>query len=270
MERSFTAIVLIGMSGVGKSHWASIYGKGGCVVSADEQIADKISDKMREAGIGGEGEKEKIDRLAAFVGKFGGKKYGGFEYYKFLERQEIYSNAERDSLRDWSQILPNWLGRKGEDDVSLYDTTGSFCEILRDEIHNPYSPSQKLKEHACIVYLACSGEEEEILLKRQLERPKPMVYNRGCFEGWLSDYQRQKSVAEENIDPEDFLRFVFPKAIEPRRARYEEFANVIVATDELEDLLQKNPPPAFTKAFVKFVEDKLSDKGRAPRDFCCR
>ncbi len=261
MARSFSAIVLIGMSGVGKSHWANIYGKGGCVVSADDQIADKISYKMRGAGIADED--ENIDKLAAFVGKFGGERYGGFARDEFFSRQEIYLGAELEGSHDFLSMshapsLPR-----------LYDTTGSFCEVFTKYAgggaHRPMDGFfvDFMKGRACVVYLACGQQERKILLDRQLERPKPMVYDREFFEACLQDYRRQQSVAEEDIVPDDFLRFVFPKAIEHRSARYAELARVTVMTFELESLLQKNPPSTFANAFVKLVRDKLSDKERS-------
>ena len=253
MARYFSAIFLIGMSGVGKSHWADIYAEGGIIVSADERIADQIFPEVRFSNWAEK--KEKLDQVASYVGKFGAEGCGELAREKFFKRQEIYSKAERDSLSSWLYDLPNWLGWNGEDDVSLYDTTGSFCEVV-DKGDALYG---KIVKYAVIVYLECSEAEEEILLRRQLERPKPMVYNRIIFEEWLSDYKKEKSIEEEDIDPDDFLRFIFPKAIEYRRARYEALADVVVSPAELEALPRGNSSPSrmFAKAFVSLVQDKL-------------
>ncbi len=269
----FSAIVLIGMSGIGKTTNAEKYGEkttwnearqkmresgNFLYISADNEIFFRLKDKGElldtELAYKKEHEKEPVDFLAEYVGKFEGEKTSG----EFFRRQKLYSDAEEEDLR----ALPYLLRSAYEEHPRLphpilYDTTGSFCEVLRNRSHPLY---RELTKYARIVYLECSKKEEEILLQRQVERPKPMVYNRGCFEEWLSDYQRQNSVAEEDIVPDDFLRFVFPKAIAYRRARYEELADVVVSTIELKALPQGNSSSVFANAFIALVKEKLSSR----------
>ena len=279
MSRFFSAIVLIGMSGVGKTTHAEKYGEKATwadakqkigesgnflYISADTEIFFRLKDKgelsepasspassLASSPISSD---ESVDLLAEYVGKFGGEK----TREEFFRRQKLYSEAEEEDLR----ALPCLLRSACEEHSRfsqpiLYDTTGSFCEVLKDRTHPLY---QEIGEHACFVYLACSEHEEQILLQRQMERPKPMVYDKGCFDGWWEEYKKQESQMEGEIVSDDFLRFIFPKAIKYRRARYEELADVTLTTDELEVLAQGSSPPMFAKAFVNLVKDKLSDK----------
>ncbi len=270
MKSSFAAIVLIGMSGVGKTTNAKKYGEKTTwnearrkmresgvflYISADNEIFFRLKDKG-ELSNTELASKEPVDLLAEYVGKFEGEQTSE----KFFRRQKLYSDAEEEDLR----ALPRLLRSACEEHPRfscpiLYDTTGSFCEVLKSKKDPLY---QEIREHACIVYLACSEQEERILLQRQMERPKPMVYDRSCFDGWLEEYREQGSVEQGSIEqkevvPDDFLRFVFPKAIEYRRARYEDLADVVVSTDELEALPQGNTSSTFVKAFILLVEDKL-------------
>ena len=273
MSRSFSAIVLIGMSGVGKTTNAEKYGekttrdearqkihKNGhfLCISADNEIFFRLKDKGELSDA--DHSKDPIDLLAGYVGKFGAEKNGGFARDKFLERQKLYSQAELDDLEALPVLLESAYRKQPPlpplPQPILYDTTGSFCEVLKSKQNPLY---QKIVSQAVIVYLECSDEEEKILLKRQLEQPKPMVYDRGCFDRWLEEYKEQQSQMEEEIDPNSFLRFVFPKAIEYRRARYEGLANVTLTTAELERLI---PPVAssaekFPERFLALVESKL-------------
>ena len=275
MSRSFSAMVLIGMSGVGKTTHAEKYGEkttwddalrqmreseNFLYISADTEIFFRLKDKgelsepASSLAFSPMSSDEPVDLLAEYVGKFGGEK----TREEFFRRQKLYSEAEEEDLRALPCLLRSaWETSSQFSRPILYDTTGSFCEVLKDRNHPLY---QEIGEHACFVYLACSDREEQILLQRQIERPKPMVYDKGYFDGWWEEYKKQESQTEGEIVSDDFLRFVFPKAIAYRRARYEELADVTLTTDELEVLAQGSSPPTFAKAFIAFVEDKLSDK----------
>ena len=297
----FSAIVLIGMSGIGKTTNAEKYGEKTTwadarqkmresgiflYISADDEIANRLADPIVLAESEGENvaddlHQQPVDRLANFVGKFGAEKHGGLAREEFFKRQGLYRNAEQDDLEALPALLDSAYGKEPPLlQPLLYDTTGSFCEVLKNRSHPLY---RALTKYARIVYLECSKKEEEVLLQRQVERPKPMVYDEIFFEEWLQNYKKkdcreqesmeqesmeqesmeqesveQESMEEEDIEPDDFLRFVFPKAIAYRRARYEDLADVVVSTTELKDLPQGSSSSVFAKAFITLVKEKLS------------
>lgn len=272
-----SAIVLMGMSGIGKSYWSDKYGqkssaeeirdmpsetreilsKGGLLlyISADNEIASLISHELCESGV--DESQEPVEMLAEFIGKFGSEQDGGFAYDKFMERQEKYREAELASLHS----LPGLFRSAYEEqpplpDPIIYDTTGSFCEVVKsgDAVY------RQLAKHAIIAYLACSAAEEEILLRRQREHPKPMLYDKIFFDECLRKYKLTFGQSDEEIISDDFLRYIFAATIVHRRGLYEKLAQVTITTEELEKIYDEYSSDGFAGAFIERVCGKYTSK----------
>ena len=282
------AIVLIGMSGVGKSYWSEKYGErihltdlflnqfkssgAFTYISIDDEIAGYLVErKWLEV----EGSKqEPVELLAEFVGKFGSEQLGGLARADFLARQETYRDAELAIMASMPNLFKSaYDGEKSPfytpnqsplPESILYDTTGSFCEVI-----NITAPIyERIKDYAIIIYLACNEHEEKILLQRQLENPKPMVYNKELFESCLQQFLAKHGGNESSVKPDDFLRFIFPEATKYRRKLYENLAQVVITTADFEKMYQRTRPISddadvfidrFAESFLKFAREKYEE-----------
>lgn len=233
-------ISLLGMSGVGKStlakklpseswfHYSGDYRIGTRYL--DEEIHDAL---LREAMrlpmlkqllrsdsiyIRSNLTVENLAPLSAYLGKLGNPEQHGTELAEFKRRQKLHHDAEIRTFHD----VPKFIQRA--QDIYGYkhflnDAGGSLCEL------DDPSVMQTLAEHTVIVYLQASSNDEELLIERAQSHPKPLYYRADFLDQQLAVYMAEKNhryVAE--IDPNDFVVWVFPALFKSRVPRYEKLA----------------------------------------------
>lgn len=205
------ALTVIGMSGLGKTHISCILARQGWTHYSCDEI---IGTEFLAAELGGAVTKKNLAPLSAFIGKVGDPAKGGLLLDEFRRRQNLYYQAECESLRRVGNEIA-WA--KGH---FINDSTGSLCEIedaaLLDE----------LGRQTLFVYIKASAEEEERILARAVSTPKPLFFPPAMFDGWLADFMRRnnaKTVAE--IDPDEFSRWVFPLLFKSRLPKYQALAD---------------------------------------------
>ena len=274
------AIVLIGMSGVGKSYWAEKYGESlrlkdlllnrfkssgaFTYISIDNEIAGYLVER-KWLEVAADSKQEPVELLAEFVGKFGSEQHGGLARDDFFVRQETYRDAELAIMASMPNLFKSaYDGEKSPfytpsqsplPESLLYDTTGSFCEVV-----NVLAPIyESIKDYAIIIYLACNEHEETKLLQRQLENPKPMVYNKELFEACLQQFTAENGASESSVKPDDFLRSIFPEATKYRRKLYENLAQATITTAELQEIYDENHPDKFAESFRNKVREKYEE-----------
>ena len=73
---------------------------------------------------------------------------------------------------------------------------------------------------------ANADEEKEVLLRRAQEYPKPQcLFSPERFDYWLTEYLSGKGLAApEEMDADDFSRWVFPRLFENRLPKYQYIA----------------------------------------------
>ena len=159
---------------------------------------------------------DNLNLLSQFIGKYGDRAKGGLDLETFLHRQNLYSEAEKKSQYD----LANFI--KKSDRIYGYphflnDTTGSVCEII--DIENPNCPVLKaICDHTLLLYIEADAEDEALITERQYQNPKPMFYNLDFFE------QIRREIDNDSIEPDEFLRIIFPRTLAFRKARYDYIA----------------------------------------------
>ncbi len=157
-----------------------------------------------------------LELLSNFIGKFGDSQKGGLVTDEFLRRQQLYADAE---IRSQSDILP--FINKARDIYGyhhfLNDTTGSLCEIADIDNIDSCPIMQNICAHSVLIYVEADEADERMIIERQLAYPKPMYYNRELFDEIRAEYG-------DNIDPDEFLRHIFPRTIEFRKQRYQKLA----------------------------------------------
>ena len=234
------AVTLLGMSGVGKTtlanrlpksnwfHYSGDYRIGTRYL--DEPILDNIKRKAMQVDflrdllrsdsiyIRSNVTVENLQPVSTFLGKVGDPARGGLTVDEFKHRQRLHHDAEVRAMKDVPDFVEKSRSIYGYDHF-INDTGGSVCE-LEDASVEP-----ALADHSLILYLRADDDLEEELVERQRVDPKPLYYVEPFFDARLTAYleeRRLRSPAE--MDPDDFVHWVFPSLIAHRRPRYEAIA----------------------------------------------
>ncbi len=203
-------ITLIGMSGAGKSYISSkLEGWGWKNYSCDYEIGSKFL--KDELPIDKEFSVDDISILSDYLGKLGSTDKGGFDLDKFKFRQKAYYEAEVASLRNID--IPNNMN-------FVLDSTGSLCEIEDDNLLDD------LGSKTLFVYLKADKEEEEKVLQRARDYPKPLFFPPKFLDENLSIFLSEFNFTNiDDIDPDEFARWVFPKLFDARKPKYQRLAD---------------------------------------------
>jgi shikimate kinase len=205
-------LALIGMSGAGKTFWTKKLAASECpAISCDDRIEQKLAPRLAAGGYAG------INGVAAWMGWPDSATYG--------ERESEYLAEEIHTL---DEILTE-LEEQPEKPLVL-DTTGSV-------IHTGNNLLMRLRRQMTIVHLAASAEEQQLLMERYLNDPKPVLW-RGAF---------QHKAGEK---PRETVARCYPALIAARRQSYEALAHCTLQVSALRD------SSLDAAAFLKMIQDK--------------
>ncbi|HBR69611.1 MAG TPA: ATPase [Rhodospirillaceae bacterium] len=228
MSQPRKAITLIGMSGAGKSYLAAKMARWGWVnYSCDELIGTKYL-KGELSGVPAD---DPMQLLSAFVGKIGNPAKGGLGTEEFRRRQKLYYDAEAEALRDTAEAIKSAHGQ-GRHFVN--DSSGSLCEIEDEKL------LAEVGKNTLFVYLKIGQNAHETLLNRAFTNPKPLYFPVPFFKERVQSYMQQFEMnAVEDIDPDEFLRWVFPYLFESRLPKYKALAEkygVSISVSDIADV----------------------------------
>lgn len=245
-------ITLLGMSGVGKTrlanrlrrndwfHFSGDYRIGTRYL--DEPILDNIKqqamrvpflrDLLRSDSIGivNNISVDNLQPVASFLGKLGNPEHGGLTLREFKRRQELHRHAEIAAMHD----IPEFV-RKAQEIYGykhfVNDAGGSVCEL-----DDPES-LRILNEHTLMLYIRATEEDERDLIRRAEADPKPLYYREEFLDQQLDAYMNERGLPYVAlIEPDDFVRWMFPRLFYARIPRYESItaaAGYTVSTAEL-------------------------------------
>ncbi|SMN11025.1 ATPases of the AAA+ class [uncultured Candidatus Thioglobus sp.] len=262
-------VTLLGMSGIGKTRVASIlrrdhwfhysndYRIG--TYYLDEPILDNIKEQMiqipclhdllRSDSLHVQNNIT-IDNLvpvANFLGKLGDPEAGGLSLEEFKYRQKLHCQAEIATMKDLPKFIYKAHNIYGYDHV-INDSGGSLCELEEEEVLNI------LHEHSVILYIQASQDDEQQLIENAIASPKPLYYRELFLDAQLASYMKEKDIAYiALIQPDDFVRWLFPRLFHSRVPKYEEIAKkygYTVTTQEIKKV--KN-----TDDFIQLVMHAL-------------
>lgn len=244
-------ITLLGMSGVGKTRLSAMLRKGNWFHYSgdyrigsrylDEPILDNIKQQAMQIPflrdllrtdsiyIANNLTFDDLSPVSSFLGKLGNPEQDGLSLPEFKRRQSLHHQAEIAAMRD----VPTFI-RKAHEIYGyshfINDAGGSVCELDDDKT------LQALAEHTLILYIKATEQDEKELIRRAEIAPKPLYYREAFLDEQLSEYmelQRLDYVAQ--IDPDDFVRWVFPRLFYSRIPRYqaivEQYGYTITTTD---------------------------------------
>ena len=235
------AITLLGMSGVGKTTLANRLPKSNWFhYSGDYRIgtrylAEPIVDNVKRAAmqvpflrgllcsdsiyISSNITVHNLEPLSTFLGKVGDPSKGGLTCEEFLARQRLHHDAEVSAMRDVVEFVHKARDIYGYDHF-VNDAGGSICELDDPET------IELLTAHTMIVYIRADEGMEQELIRRQKTHPKPLYYSEPFFRRSLARYLEEEGLGSpDEIDPDRFVRWIFPRLVERRRPLYEGIAS---------------------------------------------
>jgi hypothetical protein len=229
-------ITLLGMSGVGKTtladklpkatwfHYSGDYRIGTRYL--DEPIADHIKLRAMEVPFLREllqsdsiyiRSNITIDNLtpvSTFLGKLGNPRQGGLSLEEFKRRQDLHRQAEISAMRDVPEFIRKVQAIYGYQHF-INDAGGSVCELDDPET------LAILAEHTLILYLRTSPDLDQMLIDRARSHPKPLYYREAFLDEQLPAFMTEQGYPTvEEMPPDEFVAWVFPRLFHSRLPRY--------------------------------------------------
>jgi hypothetical protein len=156
--------------------------------------------------------------LSTYLGKPGDPARGGLPFAEYMHRQAQHAEAEIASLKDTVRFIDRAEKLYGYPNF-ICDSSGSICEIVDPE--DPADPVLSLlSRNVLLVWIEGTEAHTAELIRRARAEPKPMYYAPAFLTGSWNEYLSKNKVEEADVDPDDFLRTTFAKALNRRRPRY--------------------------------------------------
>jgi hypothetical protein len=220
-------IALVGMSGSGKTFWAKrLASRGRPSISCDDRIEKRLSSQLAADGHSG------TSGVAAWM--------GWPDSATYAQREADYLAAEIAGLDE----LLTELERNPRPELIL-DTTGSV-------IYTGNNVLMRLRRQMTVVYLAASAQEQELLIERYLNDPKPVLW-RGAFQ------------PKNGETPHQTVARCYPRLVAARRQSYEALAHCTLPVAGLHTLSGSSEDPSSgAEAFLEMIRRQIEEKsGRA-------
>lgn len=202
-------LALIGMSGAGKTFWTRKIAETGVpTVSCDDLIEKKLAPRLRAGAHAG------INGVASWM--------GWPDSATYEEREAEYLTQEIAAL---DEVLS---GLEQDPQGSLVlDTTGSV-------IYTGNHLLMRMRKLMTVVYLAASDSEQQLLIERYLNDPKPVLW-RGAY------------AAKTGETPRETVARCYPHLIASRRQSYAALAHATLLVSQLRVL------PHSAEAFLALL-----------------
>lgn len=277
-------VLLFGMSGLGKTHLATMLRDAGKAdtggwfhYSIDYRIGTRymgeyIADNFKREAMKNPFLREllmtdsvyiqsnitfnNLAPLSTYLGKPGDPAKGGVPFAEYLRRQSQHREAEIAALLD----TPHFIARAH--DVYGYanflcDSGGSICEVV-----DPTDPDDKvlktLSDNLLLVWIKGSDAHTAELIRRFDRAPKPMYYQPAFLQSAWTTYLAETNTTEDHVDPDAFVRWTYARALAHRQPRYAAMAKWGV-TVTAEDVARVKTPADFDTLIARAITHPIGD-----------
>ncbi len=264
------SVTLLGMSGVGKTRLSAILRQDGWFHYSgdyrigthylDEAILDNIKlqamqvpflrDLLRSDSIYIRNNigVDHLKPVASFLGKVGNPEHGGLPLDEFKRRQRLHHEAEIAAMQDVPAFIDKAQTIYGYKHF-INDAGGSVCELDSPET------LEVLAEHTLILYIKATEHDEHELIERARNDPKPLYYREAFLDEQMAAYmQAQDLQYVAQIEPDDFVRWIFPRLFHARIPRYDAIAAQHGYTITTEELARVKNTDDFLNLVTRAIE----------------
>ncbi len=191
---------------------------------------------------------DNLQTVSSFLGKLGNPEQGGLGLKEFKRRQELHRQAELSSMLEVPDFIQKAQGIYGYQNF-INDAGGSLCELDSPEV------MQVLAEHTLIIYIQASKHHEHELIKRAEKSPKPLYYREEFLDLQLAEYMTERKLEYcALIDPDDFVRWIFPRLFYARIPRYQAIAAEHGYTITTEELSKVSDEESFLELITSVLD----------------
>ncbi len=250
-------IMLFGMSGLGKTHISNLLRSSGgwFHYSVDYRIGTRylgehIADNFKREAmkvpllrnllcsdsvyIASNITFENLAPLSTYLGKPGNPELGGLPWEEYCRRQALHRAAEVAAMHDTARFAARAQDIYGYENF-VCDSSGSICEVVDPD--NPQDPvMSSLASVLLPVWIEGSEDHTKQLIRRFDRAPKPMCYQPDFLERMWKEYCAEEAKAAADVDPDEFVRWAYARALDHRQPRYRAMAErwgIIVAADDV-------------------------------------
>ena len=263
-------VTLLGMSGVGKTclatllrkhnwfHYSGDYRIGTRYL--DEPILDNIKqqamqvpflrDLLRSDSIyfANNITVENLKPVSSFLGKVGDPTHGGLSLREFKRRQELHRQAEIAAMKDVPKFILKAREIYGYQNF-VNDAGGSICDLDDPEV------CRVLAKDTLILYIKATAQDERALIRRAEVDPKPLYYREAFLDKQLEVYMQEHNLPfVAMINPDEFVRWIFPKLFHSRIPLYEALAEEFGYTVTTGELATVKDEAGFLRLLEQAVE----------------
>lgn len=172
--------------------------------------------------------------VSTYLGKPGNPARHGLPIEEYRRRQAQFRQAEISALLDTASFIERAASVYGYPHF-VCDTGGSICEWVDPD--DPADPVlSALSQATLMVWIEGSDEHTAELIRRFDKAPKPMAYRADFLTRCWDEYIIENNVKPDEVDPDDFIRSTYARALAHRRPLYEAMARnwgVTVGADEV-------------------------------------
>lgn len=152
-----------------------------------------------------------------FLGMIGNPELGGLSVDEFKRRQRLYHQAEVCAMGDVNEFIHKAQDIYGYPNF-LNDAGGSICGLSEE-------CWRAISDKTMVLYFKADETMEQTLIQRAREHPKPLCYDEKFLDKHLPDFLKENNIkSADEIVPNEFAQWVFPKLLEYRRPLYENLA----------------------------------------------
>ena len=171
--------------------------------------------------------------LSTYLGKPGDPEKGGLPFALYQVRQREHQAAEIAALLDTERFAERAFRLYGYPNF-VCDSGGSICEVV-DPWDDDDPVLGTLEDMALMIWLKGDEAHKQELVRRFDRAPKPMYYQPEFLLAAWDDYRLETGLPDDRVDPDDFVRWTYARALDHRQPRYEAMAKrgLTITADEV-------------------------------------
>lgn len=193
--------------------------------------------------------------LSTYMGKPGSEAKGGLPFEEYRRRQDQHREAEMAALMDSTRFIT-----RAREIYNIphfvCDTGGSICEVVE-----PEDPQDKilraLSAKSLMVWIEGSEAHTEELVRRFDRAPKPMYYQPAFLERAWVEYRVERGLKEDEVNPDDFVRWTYRRALNHRQPRYAAMARHWGVSVTAEEVAQVRDASDFTALVAEAIARRM-------------